>query len=205
MPDKSDALTGSTSARLDAFCTSNGRTKSQTLRSLSAPVSWAYPLCSFRDAFAGSDMSTAWRHSAYHERFSTENCATALVVSVDLCCASKTPSSATLKQPSLMLPAGRTLLLIESPGGTVSKQEPWELRKTEEFRQHWRERRESSVRPPRAPHQPTSAPTAWGTATPGLGFTAMRDPALPILCANHRLFETWMPTIWIGCYKKEIF
>ena len=105
-------------------------------------------------------------------------------VPVDLCCASKTPSRATLKQPSLMLPAGRTLLLIESPGGTVSKQEPWELRKTEEFRQHWRERRESSVRPPRAPHQPTSAPTAWGTATPGLGFTAMQDPAPPILCAN---------------------
>ena len=58
----------------------------------------------------------------------------------------------------------------------------------------WRERRESSRRPPHAPYLPMSAQTAWGTVTPGSGFTATRDPAPPAPCANHRFFETRIPT-----------
>lgn len=53
-------------------------------------VPWAYPLCSFRDISAGLDMSTVWCLSA---------CAKAPVEPVDLCCASKTPSSTSSKQP----------------------------------------------------------------------------------------------------------
>lgn len=56
-------------------------------------------------------------------------------------------------------------------------------------------KRAARKRSPRAPHLPTSAQTARGTATPGSGFTTTSDPSLPALSANHRLFETRMPTI----------
>ena len=86
---------------------------------------------------------------------------------------------------------GRTSLNTEIHGGKVSKWGFQRRKQTLESRLRAREQRRKNAQPLCVFPQGTSAPPATETATPGLGYTVLQDPA-QILSANHRLLETRM-------------